>query len=107
MSTVFDKACEHFGEKLNDDPKYVDVPEWETKIYYKPLKIQDKIELGKYVENPYEFAVRSLIARALDDDGKRMFKPVEFKEITRKFDPEIVERIAMEMAEADQDAVKN
>ena len=42
-----------------------------------------------------------LILRALDSDGKKMFKPVEKTEIMREVDPNIILKIVTAMGEDD------
>ncbi len=78
--TVLDNATKHFRAKISGNLKSIDVPEWETKIYFKDvitLKEQSKlVELatqGKTVEA----LVETLITKARNEDGSRMFQSAD------------------------------
>jgi len=91
-------GVEQFKEKLSNEPKKITVDEWNIDIFYKPMSLKLKAELCKYIDNPIEYAVRSLIARALDENFKKMYKPANFTEMMRHFDPDVVENIVLQMA---------
>jgi hypothetical protein len=98
--TVLDKATSHFREKLNADMQSIKVPEWDATIYFKStqtLKEQSKlIELasqGKQVEA----LVESLIVKARNQDGTKMFSPAQKVILMNEVDPAIIVRIVTEM----------
>lgn len=87
----------------------IKVPEWETEIYFKPASTfaqeQKIIELhskGKLVEA----LVETLITKALDQEGKRMFSQADKPVLMREVDPEVIIKIVGEMNEA-KEAAKN
>jgi hypothetical protein len=43
----------------------------------------------------------SLIMRALDEDGKAIWRPMELNEMMRNYDPEVVSRIVEEISDAE------
>jgi hypothetical protein len=100
MNKVLDKATGHFRKKLDEEMKSIFVPEWDCKIYFKTvvtLREQSKlIELatqGKQVEA----LVESLIVKARNEDGSKMFtfadKPVMMNEV----DPNVIIRVVGEI----------
>ena len=97
---VLDKATTHFRNKLNEEMKVISVPEWEAKVYFKTtvtLKEQSKlIELassGKQVEA----LVESLIVKARNEDGTKMFSPADKVVLLNEVDPTIIVRVVGEM----------
>jgi hypothetical protein len=105
-----EKATSHFREKLSAAMKTVDVPEWSCKIYFKNsvnLKDQSKlIELastGKTVEA----LVETLIVKARNEDGTKMFNMPDKVILMNEVDPQVVIRIVGEMnAASDEDTLE-
>lgn len=111
---VIDKATSHFRTKLSADMQSVYVPEWEAKIFFKPtitLKEQSRlIELatsGKQVEALCE----SLIVKARNEDGTKMFSPADKVILMNEVDPQVIIRVVGEINEingeiADTDSIE-
>jgi hypothetical protein len=100
MSKVLEKATAHFRTKLGAEMKMVHVPEWDCKIYFKntmTLKDQSKlVELatsGKTVEA----LVETLIVKARNEDGSRMFTMPDKITFMNEVDPQIIIRIVGEI----------
>lgn len=100
MSNVLDRATSHFRERVAAEMKSVHVPEWDCKIYFKQtitLREQSKlIELassGKQVEA----LVESLIVKARNQDGTKMFVPLDRVALMNEVDPNVVIRIVGEI----------
>lgn len=98
--TVLDNATKHFRAKISGNLKSIDVPEWETKIYFKDvitLKEQSKlVELttqGKTVEA----LVETLITKARNEDGTRMFNPADKVVFMNEVDPAVLIRVVGDM----------
>lgn len=112
MSKVLDQATSHFREKISSSMKFVDVPEWGTKIYFKSaitLREQSKlIELaaqGKQVEA----LVESLIVKARNEDGTKMFSMPDKMILLNEVDPTVIIRVVGEIntaTEEEQDLEK-
>ena len=107
--SVLDKAKQHMQASLANGMAKIKVPEWETEIYFKPASTfaqeQKIIELhskGKLVEA----LVETLITKALDQEGKRMFSQADKPVLMREVDPEVIIKIVGEMNEA-KEAAKN
>jgi hypothetical protein len=106
MSKVLDKATSHFRTKISADMKSVFVPEWDTKIWFKAaitLRDQSKlIELatqGKQVEA----LVESLIVKARNEDGTKMFSMPDKVTLMNEVDPNIIIRVVGEINNANDD----
>lgn len=101
MSKILDTATAHFREKISADMKHISVPEWgNQKIYFKnaiTLKEQSKlIELasaGKQVEA----LVESLIVKARNEDGTKMFTMMDKPTLMNEVDPNIIIRVVAEI----------
>jgi hypothetical protein len=104
MSQVLARATEHFRAKVGGEMKVLEVPEWgNTKIYYKPvntLKEQSKlIELASQ-NKTVEALVESLVIRARNEDGSKMFSMTDRVVLMNEVDPNTVIRIVTEMNRA-------
>lgn len=101
MSKILDKATAHFREKISGELNHVIVPEWgDQKVYFKnaiTLKEQAKlIELasnGKQVEA----LVESLIVKARNEDGTKMFTMVDKPTLMNEVDPNVIIRLVAEI----------
>lgn len=105
MSKVLANAKKHFHSLNSGELDSIEVPEWDTTIYWKKgglnfaqqSKIIELTNAGKTAEA----LVEMLILRAIDADGKKMFKPVEKTEIMREVDPNIILKVVNAMGEDD------
>ena len=110
MSNILDAAKSHFRSKIGNELRCIEVPEWEvngepTKIYYRAsinFLQQEKIMALSDQDKKGEAIVESLIQRALDADGKRLFSSASRTELMRSVDPEIIGRVVGEIAGSDE-----
>lgn len=100
MSTILQKATAHFREQLNNPMEVIDVPEWGTKIHYKRVttlkeesKVMELSQQGKTVEA----LVESIIMRARNEDGSKMFNMPDKITMMNEIDPKVIIRIASAM----------
>ena len=100
MSKVLERATSHFRARLSNDMKSVHVPEWDSKIFFKStitLKEQSKlIELasqGKTVEA----LVETLIVKARNEDGSKMFTMPDKITFMNEVDPSVIIRVVSEI----------
>jgi len=94
--SVLDKAKAHF-DKL--DTKAIEVPEWDTVIYSTPFTMGEKKSLWKFAkDDDFEFMVRTLILKALDKDGNKMFDISNKIELMNKVSPDVITRIVGEIS---------
>ena len=105
MSKVLANAKKHFHSLNSGDLESIEVSEWGMTVYWKKgglnfaqqSKIIELTNQGKTAEA----LVEMLILRAIDSDGKKMFKPVEKTEIMREVDPNVILKIVTAMGEDD------
>ena len=114
MSAILDAAKVHFSERMARELQSVEVPEWESKIYFKPcMNFREQGEVLKlHSDNrPAEAVLMTLILKARDKDGEKLFKKAHMTEMMLNIDPEVVSRVVTEMSEDEQptveDAIKN
>ena len=93
MSKILDKATAHFRNQISGEMKSIEVPEWETKVYFKTVtnlreegKILELSQQGKTVEA----LVESLIVRARNEDGTKMFTPADKPTLLNEVDPKVL-----------------
>lgn len=104
MSKILEKATSHFRDKLSEEMQSITVPEWgNAKIYFKSvmtMKDQSKlIELastGKTVEA----LVETLIVKARNEDGTKMFSMPDKMTLMNEVDPNVIIRIVGAINEA-------
>jgi len=106
MTDILSRAKAHYRDILSAPLQYVEVPEWldekgsPTKIYYRssiPLIEQQEIAALQQAGKLGEALCATLIAKALDEDGKKLFKLVNRQEFMRQVDPDIMSRIVTQM----------
>ena len=104
--SVLERAKTQFRDRLAGGLRSLDVPEWPdadgnpTVVWFKPslnLRQQQKILALSSQDKAAEAIAMTLILRALDADGKPLFKTVELGEIMRGVDPDVVARIVTEI----------
>ena len=100
MSKILEKATAHFRNQISGEMRKIDVPEWEAKVFFKSavsLKEEGKIlelsQQGKTVEA----LVESLIVRARNEDGTKMFNFADKAALLNEVDPKVLIRVVSEM----------
>ena len=95
---ILDHAEEQFSSIKR---KQIDVPEWNTTIYSKPLTLSEKRKLyrnlGAKSEDVSSMMVEALIMKAEDKDGKKVFTPDDRDRLMNKVDPDVVSAVATEI----------
>jgi len=97
--SVLDKAIEHFDNKETIE---IDVPEWETVIYATPFTLAEQKRLFKFAkDDDLEFLVRTIIMKAMDKSGEKIFDLSDKQKMMNKVDPKVLTRIATEMSSSE------
>ena len=105
-----------FRQKMTGEMQFLDVPEIKNKegvplrIYYKPcmtLKEQQKILALQNQDKAGEAIAQTLIFRALDEDGNRLFKRANMPELMNEVDPNVTSRIVADMANKNDDSIED
>jgi len=97
---VLNKATSHFKEALSSGLKSIEVPEWETTIYYRPaftLAEQAKVLEFHNKGQLVDALIETLIVRAKDSEGKSIFQAGERIIIKHEVDPDVLTRVVTEM----------
>lgn len=104
--SVIANAKGHFKTKLTDKLEMIEVPEWETKIYFKgsaTLKQTEEV-VALHRENKVAEALAAvLISRALHEDGKPMFTIADKFDLMNSVDPDVVTRVATHILNSEPD----
>lgn len=98
--SVLNNATKHFKDQLASGLKSVEVPEWNTTVYYKsatPFSVEQKIIALHAKGELVEALVETLIAKALDEDGKKLFKMADKPVLMNEVDPNVIIRLATVM----------
>ena len=107
--SVLQQAKKHFHSLNSGEMNSIEVPEWGTTVYWKmgglnfaqQSKVIELTNAGKTAEA----LVEMLILRAIDAEGKKMFKQVEKNEIMREVDPDIILKVVTSMNDIEEDVV--
>lgn len=106
-----DKITAHYRQKISGSLHKVHVPEWDLDIYYKGTNtLQEEsrmIELAQQGKT-VEALVETLIIRARDEDGTKMFKQADKPTFMSEVDPHVLIRVCGEMnAKSEDETVEN
>lgn len=105
MNPVLDKAKAHFAQVANKGMQSLEVEEWDTEVYWKigglNFAQQSKVIELQQAGKSAEALVEMLILRALDGEGKRLFKPAEKVMLMNSVDPNVILKIVTAMGESD------
>jgi hypothetical protein len=103
MSKVLEQATAHFRNIISGELQKIHVSEWQCDIYFKPantLKDQAKlIELAQQGKT-VEALVESLIIKARNADGTKMFTQLDKQVFMNEVDPTVIIRVVGEINDA-------
>lgn len=100
MSKVLEKATTHFRNQISGEMVKVHVPEWECDIYFKNVNtLKDEAKLIELAQQgkTVEALVETLIMKARNIDGTKMFGPTDKVVFMNEVDPAVVIRVVSEM----------
>ena len=106
MTNVLEVGKKHFKEKLSEELKCIEVPEWQDdegkplKIYFKSsLRLSQRSRLLKHhSNNEYDKQIAcQLIFKCRDEKGKPLFTLGQMDQIIDELDPDVCTRIVNEM----------
>tara|TARA_Y100001972_G_scaffold119119_1_gene160004 strand:- start:592 stop:933 length:342 start_codon:yes stop_codon:yes gene_type:complete len=100
--SVIDIAKSHFE---NIGVQSMEVAEWKDEngkpviLYWNPITLLEKNRLLKKSDNLNDIAILAdvLVMKALDKDGKKVFKLEDKQTLMENADPNILQRIAQKM----------
>jgi len=102
--SVIDIAKSHFE---NLGIQSIEVPEWKdehgnaTVIYWNPINLSEKNILFKKSNNLNDVSILAdiVVMKALDKDGKKIFKPEDKITLMYKVDSDVLSRISTAMVQ--------
>jgi len=99
-TSPMDKITGHFRNKISGEMSSIYVEEWDLKIYYKnsntlqeESKLIELAQKGKTVEA----LVETLIIKARDEEGKKLFKPADKPVFMNEVDPSVLIKAVADM----------
>lgn len=107
--SVIQKARGHFKDQLAGEMKSIEVPEWETTVYFKPVSTfaQEQKTLELHAKGELVAAlVETLIQKAYDKNGKRMFTQGDRDVLMREVDPNIIIKVCTAINAASGEAAE-
>ena len=107
--SALDAATGHFKLKLGGDLGKYRCEEWGIDIYFKStasLAIENKIMAFQQQGKTAEALVESVINKALDKNGERLFKPTDKATFLHEVDPQVIIKIATVLNNANADSVE-
>ena len=102
--SILDRAKTHFE---NIGVQSIEVPEWKdedgkpTVIFWNPINLFEKNKLFKKSDNMSDVSILAdiVVMKALDKDGKKIFKLDDKMELMTKVDSDVLSRIATSMVQ--------
>jgi hypothetical protein len=99
---ILDKAKQHYQDVLSSDPKPIEIPEWGGQYFVRPqISVKKKMEIQAKLtgDKMDEGLALTLIYYLIDGNGEPCFKKLEMVEICRSVDPDVLIRVAGQIAE--------
>ena len=97
--SVLDNAKAHFDTL---ETKVIEVEEWSATVYATPFTMGEKKKLWKHAkEDDIEFMVRTLLLKALNKDGTKMFDIADKITLMNHVDPNVIVRVVGDISVAD------
>lgn len=93
--STLEKAQQHFKSIIDDKVKSYHCKEWDSTIYYKPTltwKEQSEI-LDAGQQSSADAIIKTLIIRALNEDGSKMFTNADKVILENDVDPDIIVKV--------------
>ena len=106
MSKALDKMTAHFRNKISGDMQSVKVPEWDIEIFFKTSNTLQ--EEGRLIElaqkgKTIEALVETLIIKAKDKDGNKLFKTADKPVFMNEVDPSVLIRVVGDINSVTED----
>lgn len=95
--SITDKISKHYQSAIGGELQKYHCKEWDTDIYFRgtyPLKDESKILELQTQGKTVEALVESIVTKARDKDGKRMFADADKVKLMNEADPMTVVKVA-------------
>lgn len=100
--SILDQAKKHYQDVLSSDPKPIEIPEWGGQYFVRPqISVKKKMEIQAKLtgDKMDEGLALTLIYYMINGNGDACFKKADMVEICRSVDPDVLIRVASEIAE--------
>lgn len=95
--SITDNISKHYQSAISGEMKKIHVEEWKTDIYFKTtyaLNIEAKVIELQAQGKTVEALVESIILKARNKDGSRMFQDADRVKLMMEADPMVVIKVA-------------
>lgn len=102
------KALAHFKSKLAGELLSIEVPEWDSTIYYRAtstMSTEAKILKLTTDGKTAEALVESIVQKSLTQDGKRVFHDTDRAVLMNEADPQVLLKVATALNNANADTI--
>jgi hypothetical protein len=100
--SILSKAKTHYQSVLAADPKPIEIEEWGGRYYVRPqISVKKKMEIQQKLTSDKmdEGLALTVIYYLCQEDGEGCFTKPELTEIVRSVDPDVLIRVAGEIAD--------
>jgi len=100
MNKVIERATAHFRARIGGSMHKLHVPEWECDIWFKEANtLKDEAKLIELAQQgkTVEALVETLIMKARNEDGSKMFSMPDKVTFMHEVDPQVIIRVVGEM----------
>ena len=97
MSKTLDKITKHYHKEIGGEAEKFHVEEWDMDIFYKStytFRVESKVLEMQSKGQIVEALVESLIQKALDGKGKRIFDEADRSVLMNEADPSVITKVA-------------
>tara|TARA_X000000950_G_scaffold83489_1_gene105063 strand:- start:1065 stop:1421 length:357 start_codon:yes stop_codon:yes gene_type:complete len=102
--TAIQSATAHFKDKLAGKLYKYHCDEWDIDIYYRSsssMRVESKIMSLTQNGKAADALVESIILKALDQDGNRLFKETDRATLMNEADPQVIIKLASQLNNTD------
>jgi len=95
--TITSKIAKHYQNAIGGELKKYHCEEWDTDIFYRttyPLKDEAKVLELQSAGKTVEALVESILVKARDKDGQRLFQDTDRAMLMNESDPNVVVKVA-------------
>ena len=95
--SIKDKLKAHYAERARHE---LYIPEADETVYFKTPNLATlKQVTADSKGNPIEMQARLVVSCCTDANGEKIWKPIEYADLMREYDPAVVARIANTITE--------
>lgn len=97
MTDVLKKISQHYQSAIAGDLEKIEVKEWDMEIYCRktyPFKDEAKVIELQAQGKTVEALVESLLVKALDKNGKKIFRDADRINLMNEADPAVIIKVA-------------